>query len=228
MKLLISEEQLKEYKNTDKVPLECKQCNKIFLKDVFIIKGILNGTREATGEFCSITCCAINRKNKIEVMCKQCSKLFLKLPSQIKKHPNNFCSSSCAAIYNNKNKTTGFRKSSWEDYLVELIKEDFPDIKIEQSVRNLLPSGLEIDIFLPELNLAIELNGLTHYFPIYGQEKFLKIQNNDSIKQLEIQQHGINLIVSNITHLKNYINKYKIIFKDEYETKIKPFIEISL
>jgi hypothetical protein len=34
--------------------------------------------------------------------------------------------------------------------------------------------------------------------------------------------------VSNITHLKNYINKYKIIFKDEYETKIKPFIEISL
>ena len=36
------------------------------------------------------------------VTCKNCSKEFDKIPIQIKKHPNNFCSQSCAAKFNNK------------------------------------------------------------------------------------------------------------------------------
>ena len=37
----------------------------------------------------------------MNVTCKTCSKEFNKLPSQIKKSNNNFCSRSCAAKYNN-------------------------------------------------------------------------------------------------------------------------------
>jgi hypothetical protein len=37
------------------------------------------------------------------VNCKLCDKEFNKKPSQIKISPNNFCSASCAATYNNKN-----------------------------------------------------------------------------------------------------------------------------
>lgn len=38
----------------------------------------------------------------MEVECKTCSKNFNKIPSEIKKSRNNFCSRSCAGIYNNK------------------------------------------------------------------------------------------------------------------------------
>lgn len=37
-----------------------------------------------------------------EVVCLNCKKSFLKENSQIKKHPRNFCSRSCAATHNNK------------------------------------------------------------------------------------------------------------------------------
>lgn len=38
----------------------------------------------------------------MEIECKTCSKKFNKVPSQIKRTKNHFCSSSCAATYNNK------------------------------------------------------------------------------------------------------------------------------
>lgn len=37
----------------------------------------------------------------MQVKCKQCSKIFSKIPSQIRRSKNNFCSRSCSAIYNN-------------------------------------------------------------------------------------------------------------------------------
>ena len=44
------------------------------------------------------------------VLCKNCSKKFEKNDAQIKKHPNNFCSRSCSASYNNIGKTRNPRK----------------------------------------------------------------------------------------------------------------------
>lgn len=38
------------------------------------------------------------------VRCKNCNKEFDKLPNQARKHPNHFCSRSCAASFNNKGK----------------------------------------------------------------------------------------------------------------------------
>ena len=38
----------------------------------------------------------------MKVTCKQCNKEFDKLPNQVKKTKNHFCSRSCAAKYNNK------------------------------------------------------------------------------------------------------------------------------
>ena len=40
------------------------------------------------------------------VNCLHCGKEFNKAPSQIRRHPNNFCSNSCAAIVNNKKSYT--------------------------------------------------------------------------------------------------------------------------
>lgn len=47
--------------------------------------------------------CGIQAKTKIiSLTCANCGKLITKLPSELKKTKNNFCSRSCAAIFNNK------------------------------------------------------------------------------------------------------------------------------
>jgi hypothetical protein len=52
-------------------------------------------------------------------------------------------------------------------------------------------NGLESDIAIPSLNIAIEWNGLHHFKPIYGQEIFVKTQNHDNKKLLIAQQKNI-------------------------------------
>jgi len=42
--------------------------------------------------------------------------------------------------------------------------------------------GSELDIYIPSLNLAFELNGILHYEPIYGPDKLKYIKNNDDRK----------------------------------------------
>ena len=79
--------------------------------------------------------------------------------------------------------------------------------------------GLEVDIAIPSLKLAIEWNGIVHFKPIYGKRKLKKIQFKDAEKLKIAANKNINLIiipdlVSNdkILHqafkdIKNIINK---------------------
>jgi hypothetical protein len=93
---------------------------------------------------------------------------------------------------------------------------DYPNLRILTSERGILPSGLEIDIFLPDLNLCIELNGPMHYFPIHGQEKLTNIKNKDLIKQIEIQNLGYRLIIIDISLSKNK-NQVQATVNSHYE-----------
>lgn len=66
------------------------------------------------------------------VKCKNCNKKFDKLPNQVRKHPNHFCSRSCSSSFNNKGKrknppkervcskcsTKFFRTGSHKSYLL--------------------------------------------------------------------------------------------------------------
>ena len=113
-----------------------------------------------------------------DVTCKNCNKIFKKYLKEIKRYSNNFCSKSCSAIYNNKHKTTGFRVSKLEIYLQENLKGynfDFNNRSIYD--------GLKLDIYIDKLKLAFEINGIVHYKPIYGKEKFDKIVKKDILKK---------------------------------------------
>lgn len=48
------------------------------------------------------------------VSCKNCDKDFNKIPSQIKKGSNNFCSRSCSATYNNKKYPKRKQAKEWK------------------------------------------------------------------------------------------------------------------
>lgn len=137
-----------------------------------------------------------------------CGKTVLRTKNQLRKSKSGeaFCSKSCRMKQHNLLGITAcpsFQVSSEERILFDLIQADFPELKVERNCRNILPSGLELDLFIPSLNIAIELNGPVHFFPIFGNEQFLKTKNKDIIKQMEASALGLNLIVVDISKSKS-------------------------
>ncbi len=53
MKLLIDLNTLNKYKSRDKLPLQCKGCNKIFFRPKNHIQAIILGNCKSTYDFCS-------------------------------------------------------------------------------------------------------------------------------------------------------------------------------
>jgi hypothetical protein len=117
----------------------------------------------------------------------------LKGRREILKHPNHFCSKSCAATYNNLHKKHGTRVSKLEKWLSEQLTILYPALEIHYNRKDAI--GSELDIYIPSLKLAFELNGIYHYEPIHGQGKLDQIQNNDHRKFAACQEHGIGLCI---------------------------------
>lgn len=161
--------------------------------------------------------------------CEQCQKQIKRTKYQLsdKKNKNKlvFCSRSCRMTHQNLNnpKKYGCRKSKAETFLFNLIKTNFPHLEVRENDRTVLNSKLEIDIFIPEFKLAIELNGPVHYFPIYGENKLKKCQNNDLIKQQEIHNSGLSLIVIDISRLCSK-KKTESFLSEYYQSIISPIL----
>lgn len=167
--------------------LICYQCNSTFTR---LLRDKIYNTN-----FCSKQCFhKFLHENKTEVVCNYCGNNFYKPKSAMKrsKSGNSFCSSSCSAKFNNKNKKTGTRRSKIEAKFANKIQSLFPKLTF---VFNSKVEGYELDIYLPELKLAIEWNGKVHYYPIYGQDKLDNIKYRDYQKQLICQKLGIDLII---------------------------------
>jgi len=141
------------------------------------------------------------------------------MKSEVKKSKsgNHFCSQSCAATHNNKLKRAS-RRSKIEAKFCNLLIEAFPNLDILPNDKTML-DGLEADIVIPSLKLAIEWNGIVHFKPIYGQTKLDKIQNIDAKKLKIASNKNINLIVipdlvSNDKILQQAFNDVKNIIKN--------------
>jgi len=192
MKPLYTETEFENAKSTDKLPCECYHCGKRFTAMKKSIKQEIKHKRGRI-KFCSQTCNSANQKTSKLVKCDNCGTEFLKKPNQITKSKNNFCSRSCNASYNNKNKTWGTRRSKLEIWLEEQLSILYPNLHIDYNKPNAI--GSELDIHIPSLNLAIELNGIFHYEPIYGVDKLQKIQENDHSKSKACHDNQIDLCV---------------------------------
>ena len=131
-----------------------------------------------------------------------CEKEFDKLYCELKKSPNSFCSRSCAATYNNKNKTHGTRRSKLEIYLEEELKIKYNKLEIHFNRKDTINS--ELDIYIPSMKLAFELNGIFHYEPIYGDKKLNQIQNNDTRKFQACLEKGIEMCIIDVSSLSYF------------------------
>ena len=137
-----------------------------------------------TQKFCSISCFRASQV-KPKIFCKNCN-------TELKgKWAKNFCSRSCSTSYNNKKRNYGYRRSKLEEHIEEVVKEKSNKTVLfnDKSV-----IGSELDIFVPELKLAIEIQGVFHYRPIFGEDKFNQIKYNDNEKRRKCEELGIRLV----------------------------------
>ena len=150
---------------------------------------------------CSPACLGRFQTRSQEVECKQCGRAFPKLAAQVRKTSQHFCSRSCAASYNNRHKQHGTRRSTLEQFVEEQLRTHFPRLPFECNGKAVI--GSEVDFYFPTLRLAIELNGIFHYEPIHGLNKFKQICNSDKQKAKRCHDLGIRLHVvdaSNYSH----------------------------
>jgi len=195
MKPLYTPEEFKIAKSLDLLPCECYECNQPFNLRKEDIHRVLNPNSSNTGQFCSKECRITNRDIKETVICSICNLEFRKKQCEIKKskNGNHFCSKSCSATYSNRNKTHGNKRSKLEIWLEEQLTILYSDLPIDFNKKSAI--GSELDIYIPSLNLGIELNGILHYEPIYGLNKLDQIQNNDKSKSLACHEAKIDLCV---------------------------------
>tara|TARA_Y100000310_G_scaffold180635_1_gene180558 strand:- start:16289 stop:16945 length:657 start_codon:yes stop_codon:yes gene_type:complete len=152
--------------------------------------------------------------SNFKAICDFCSKKFIKRKSQIKKSKSgkSFCSSSCAAHYNNKLRRKS-RRSKIEIKFYNMLVKEFPNLDILANDKTML-DGLEVDVAIPSLKLAIEWNGAVHFKPIYGKEKLDKVKQKDKEKLKIASNKNINLIV-----ISDLVSNDKILKKSFDETK---------
>lgn len=86
------------------------------------------------------------------------------------------------------------RRSKGENLLAILLSRS--GFIIEQGVWSIVP-GYEIDILIPQLNIAISYNGPVHRLPIYGAQRLKQVRVRDTYRDAKLKELGLKHIVVN-------------------------------
>lgn len=144
-----------------------------------------------------------NAHDKIECKCLKCGEVFYLRPDHIKRGIGH----------------SGCNKSLGEERLEKYLKEHninyIGQYYFGDCVRK--ERDMPFDFYLPDLNIAIEYDGIQHYEPVVkfgGEEGFAELKLNDYFKTNYCAEHNIKLIRVPYTKydsmeefLNNYFNK---------------------
>jgi hypothetical protein len=147
--------------------------------------------------------CGKNIHEKFEWVCPQCGKILhlTYRQTQLRK----FCSGTCRNNYNNK--FINGHRSKAEILLYKRLLQKYPTWNIIQNDRTIL-DGLELDIWIPTINFAIEWNGIYHYKHIKGN-LLEQVQQKDKLKVEKCFEKEIDLyVVKDLTSSKKDIDKH--------------------
>ena len=195
----------------NRIPCKCNNCNRIFDVEKKKVKyGIKIGWN--IGMYCNSECSNMSKNRSVDVICLNCNKNFIKIKSQIKKTNRNFCCHSCAATYNNKHKTKGIRRSKLEIWLERKLTNIYPNLEIHFSRKDTINS--ELDIYIPSIRLGIEINGIHHSKPIYGNNKLEQVKANDIKKYDSCKANDIELLLIDTSNQLRFTEKTSIAFLD--------------
>lgn len=139
-------------------------------------------------------------KCKILDKARECIFCHKKYTAKFRK--DKFCSRSCAGKYNNSNKKHGYRRSKLEILVEQKLLDRYTDLEFHFNRKDAIKS--ELDVYIPSLKLAFELNGVFHYEPIYSEEQLKTIQNNDDRKFQACIERGIELCIIDTSKQKRF------------------------
>lgn len=212
-------------KSSSAIVTNCLQCGELVLK---------YKSQMCKNTFCNCTCAGnfngknLSEKASQEINCSYCGNIFtrrkgLNVARKTKEQKLNFCSKQCKGTYDSTipkgihdpNSSFVKNRSALEIFIEEKIKSYFPYIALNLNNRSVL--GLELDFYLPELNLAFEINGLVHYKAIYGEDMFIKIQEKDNRKIQLCNEKEIDLIT-----VKSIVRFYESVGEKIWNEEIKP------
>ena len=189
----------------NRVPSSQEFCDLTIIENM---KGKMNFTRlgckynDLVLEIGLIPSHPLNLNNKsIEYMCKICGKIRRVTFADVNKSKsgNHFCSKSCAATFNNRNKSFGTRRSKFELIYEKYLLNKYPAFTFLFNSNKTI--GAELDIYIENLKIAIEIDGIFHHKPIYGIDKFERIKANDKRKDQLCIDNNIQLIRIDISKL---------------------------
>lgn len=222
MKILLSDEEFNLCKTNDMIPIECECCGKRFTVRKHYVVDSLNRHDGNYYRYCCHKCRNISEGKRIETVCAHCGKTIYKTLREYSKSSNHFCNSSCAASYNNMHKKSGCRRSKLEVYIETRLKDEYPEMEILFNDKSIIDS--ELDIYIPSLRIGFELNGIIHYKPIYGVEKYDRVVSNDEAKKRLCESNEIALHVIDTSGQKRF-NEHTSI---KYFDYIRDTIEMEM
>lgn len=99
-------------------------------------------------------------------------------------------------------------------------------------------NNLEVDLFLPEVKTAIEIDGPGHFLPIWGEEKLTKQQIADTAKQgilinsgyviIRIRQIDKSISLTKMNHLLSLVLKEIESIRKKFPSSKNRLIEIEV
>lgn len=156
--------------------------------------------------YCSMGCYSKKRtiESKTLTKCGICQKDMFAYNKIIQESKSGkvFCTRSCSAKYSNSHKTTGTRRSKFENWIENELTKTYPNLEVKYNLIGDIEA--ELDIYIPSLKLAVEINGVFHYKPIYGESKFVKIQTSDKRKASLCSENNIDLLIVDISNWKRF------------------------
>lgn len=119
---------------------------------------------------------------------------------------------------NNAVRVTSKTGSKLEKYLHKKLLSDGYKVEFHKE-QVLVTTKLQIDLFVPSINLAIEVDGPSHFEPVWGEQSLSRNKNYDSKKEGLILGRGWNLI--RIVQTKDYSDSRALLIYQSLMDTIK-------
>ena len=127
-------------------------------------------------------------------------------------------------------------RSKAEKFLQRKLNEMGYDVILHK--KDLIEGNFEIDLFLPELNTIIEIDGPQHFLPVFGEKKLQEVIKFDSIKNGLLVSKGfcvvrVRYLCKNMSRaverkLWDLVSEQVGKIQDKFPTKSKRFIELEI
>lgn len=196
----------------DRIEIKCDGCGDKFTR-------VNSEAGRGKLQYCSAKCRP--RISGVQTLiCKTCGSEVKRYASLMPKNGNVFCNNSCGAIWKNKNRESkGCNRSKLEKWLEEQLKNSYTNIEIFYN--KTVTIGMELDIHIPSLNLAFEINGIFHYKDVFNNGLIFKRRELDEKKRQLCLTNNIKLIEIDTSEQKYFTEKssqkYIYIIKNEIE-----------